>query len=346
MTLRWRGSVYRSIAARGRASGTDVREEPRRGFLLWRLPIFASPPKSTARPASLLGRGALATVVMVACAGTTLALGASLLEQQPGVPSARPVDPPKEKKPTPTPPQVRPPANPPRTTPGAPTPVAPPNQPRPAAPTTQPNAQPATQPATQPPQPGTGSRGVPIAIPGAPEPASGTTAVQQPVTPPPATAPLPTIVEIGDAYRFGPFPEPIELGGLIQLMIEEGKLEVVTLDGALPILKKKVEFQSPLTIPRDKLLSFLATLLQSQGASFYRDDIGYYIIGSASETPGNLGTDRFSTTRIIPTKGLRPSSLGQAIGVGIGGGGGGAALCGWRAGHAGGRAGGGLDLLP
>jgi len=234
-----------------------------------------------------------------------------------GVPAARPVDgttgQPKMKVPVaPAGPAARP--------------AATPNQPRgttgnpPAAPVRSPAATP-TPPAPVIAAPPTR---VPTTLPGAP--ADAQNPVAMPTEPPPPSAPLPPDVLSGKAFRFLPSSEPIKLQMLVDEVVDRAKIQIIVTDNALPVLEKKVSLSAPVDIPTDKLLIFLASLLEAQGGMLTKDqELGFYKIAATSELVGQLGTERFATTRLIPTKGLRPTSLSQAINVALRGGGGGGA---------------------
>ncbi|MGQ0626811.1 MAG: hypothetical protein ACT4PL_01775, partial [Phycisphaerales bacterium] len=271
-------------------------------------------PLPASLPARSLSVVPLAWTVAL-CAGLAVSNSGALAAQAPApAPSSAAGQPPTKDKDKPKPAPTARPVTP---KPPTPTPIAPVTPPA----TTPPKSTPV--PAASPPQPvqtpagtGVGGRGVTTLIPGSPEPAADGTVLP----PPSAPEPLPGLVLEGNAYRFSRFAEPVELNLIVELIIQESKIEVVTTDAALTAMKKKVDFGSPLTIPKEKLLSFLSTIVESQGAALSRDPIGYYTITMASEAKGLLGTDEFSTTRIIPTRGLRPTALSSLINTALLGG--------------------------
>lgn len=150
-----------------------------------------------------------------------------------------------------------------------------------------------------------------------------------PIQAEPAPAPSPVSLTGTDkpvppgAFRFGPFAEGIELRLLVESILNELQIPFTITDQA--VLSQKVFQPYPITVPREELLWFVARMLEQKGQSISKGEGGIYVISPSGEVIGKLGDDPFSTTQIIPTSGLRPSSLQTAINVALrmGGGGGG-----------------------
>ncbi|MFN0011664.1 MAG: secretin N-terminal domain-containing protein [Phycisphaerales bacterium] len=201
----------------------------------------------------------------------------------------------------------------------------PPATPPATPPTTPPGEPPADQPVDEPAQP--------VPVPDQAQPAAQGPAVpERPpvVAPPPAAEPLPAdkgsapgVIVDGDSFQFGPFADGVEMRLLVDLVIAQTKIQVITTDQAVGVLSKKIYFSVPLSVPKGDLLSFLTMLLEQNGASMTSDVAGIYIIKGPQEAFGGIGDRAFDATQLIPTSGLRPSSLTQAIGVVLRGGGGG-----------------------
>lgn len=201
----------------------------------------------------------------------------------------------------------------PGSTPPAPAPNTPTQPGQPTAPPTRPGAPIPTRPV--PAQPGVtpapATRPVTPAATPAPTPgaAAGSGAGENAI-PVAATAEI-----VGDSFRFGPFAEGIELRVLIDLAQELGDLPIVITDDAL--LTKKVFLLRPVEVKKDRLLTFLNSLLEQKGATLVLDVAGIYNVRPIAEVQGRLGEGPFATTRIIPTSGLRPSSLQPVIAVAL-----------------------------
>ncbi|MBL8990076.1 MAG: hypothetical protein JNJ48_00695, partial [Phycisphaerae bacterium] len=128
-----------------------------------------------------------------------------------------------------------------------------------------------------------------------------------PGTPPPADE---------NIFRFGPFPEPVKVKLLLDTVVDLLKIQVIGTDKALG--DKDILLPTVLEIPRDQLLRFLSLLLEQNGQTLSRDPAtGIYFVRPSTEMIGQVGKDDFSTTRIITTMGLKPSSMANAINVAL-----------------------------
>lgn len=130
------------------------------------------------------------------------------------------------------------------------------------------------------------------------------------------TTPMP-VTDKGDTFSFGPFAEPVEVKLLADLVAAKLNIQILATDVALR--DKKVLLLTAVDINKDKLLEFLNFLLAQNGQSLTRDTTGVYIIKPVNEIEGRPGTDPFATTQVVPTPGMKPSSLQQAISNVLGG---------------------------
>jgi type II secretory pathway component GspD/PulD (secretin) len=130
-----------------------------------------------------------------------------------------------------------------------------------------------------------------------------------------ALQPAPDAPVPPDSFRFGPFAEGVDLRLLLELILGEMKLPFTITDQA--VLSNKVFQPYAITVARDQLLLFIASLLEQKGMTISQGVGGVYVISPAAEVVGRLGDDPFSTTQIITTSGLRPSSLQPAINVAL-----------------------------
>lgn len=171
-----------------------------------------------------------------------------------------------------------------------------PNMPSPAAPATAP------APAGQPQPAGGGAGGV------------GGAPVN--VVPPPAPGAGEVGGQLNDtSLKIGPFAEPVQVKLLVDLVA--AALNIQVMDTGLALADKKVSLLTQIEIPRAQLIDFLNLMLEQNGQMMMRDVTGIYMIRPNTELVGGIGRDQFSTTRLIPTPGIRPSSLQQAINIGI-----------------------------
>ncbi len=148
------------------------------------------------------------------------------------------------------------------------------------------------------------------------QPAPTQPAPAQPAAAPVLEAPAQTLPPVpAGAFRFGPFAEGIDLRLLVETILNELNLPFTITDQA--VLSQKVYQPYPITVAREDLLWFIARILEQKGQSIARGEGGVYVISPASEVVGKIGDDAFATTQIIPTNGLRPSSLQNAINVAL-----------------------------
>lgn len=127
-------------------------------------------------------------------------------------------------------------------------------------------------------------------------------------------------LEVGedDLVTFSAFSEPMELSELVDMVASILEINV-SID---PQLSGKVMFNSGFSVPRDQLLDTLNALLEQQGYLLTQDPrTRFYAVVSQSDVPIVLDS-QLATTRLIPTQGIRPSALRDAISTALGGGGG------------------------
>ncbi|MBL8763642.1 MAG: hypothetical protein JNM07_05185 [Phycisphaerae bacterium] len=120
------------------------------------------------------------------------------------------------------------------------------------------------------------------------------------------------------------FTDQVELKILIQFAIDTLKIPIVATDGGLS--GQTVVLTSPVTLRTDELLPFLAMLLEQKGYALTRDVGGIFVIRKSEDVQPMLGDSEFTSTRVIPTPGLRPSALNEYIAALTGQGGPGAGV--------------------
>src|SRR5262249_21900462 len=149
-----------------------------------------------------------------------------------------------------------------------------------------------------------------------PAPENAPSAIVQPpgVLPPPAATPETKPQPAGadaEVYTFGPFKEPVEVTTLVDFARDEFGLPLMALDDNLK--DKKVVLPVPIKVRKDRMLRFLTWILEMKGSTIVRGEGGVYVIQQLPDVQPTLGDDAFNMTQIIPTRGLRPSSLQTAI---------------------------------
>ncbi len=201
--------------------------------------------------------------------------------------------------------------------------------------------------AEQPAAPGSRPANRPASGAGAKPPAGGTK------TPPPGTSGK-SGAEIERAegrvvdgkFRFGPYAEGVKVQFLIDSILDFAKIpNVIITDKS--ITEKEVVLTQEIVLPVDKLVDFLIVLLEQNNATLVKEGELHFIENRTDLSP-NIENHKLATTQIIPTRGLRPSSLQQAIQIalrgGAGGGGGGAVTPPGAGGGGGGAGGGGGSI--
>lgn len=170
--------------------------------------------------------------------------------------------------------------------PGTPTPSGP----------VKPKAPDAKPPVTVPPNPGA------TPVPAAPRPAAATA---QPL-PPPDPDP--------DHFTFN-FNAEVTLVTLVNYVQRELQIQIILTDAS--IADKTVVLTAPIKVRNDQVLPFLARLLESKNYTITRNEFGIYTvvpIVPGTAIPGNINPgEPFSSTQIIDTHGLKPSSLNAYI---------------------------------
>ncbi|HYE63743.1 MAG TPA: secretin N-terminal domain-containing protein [Phycisphaerales bacterium] len=104
------------------------------------------------------------------------------------------------------------------------------------------------------------------------------------------------------------FAEPVQLSSLIELVARTLQINVAV-QGDVP---GTVVFNAPIPVRRNELIPLLDRLLEQQNYTITRDEFGIYTVHPIANIGVQVGDD-LSTTRVIRTPNVRPSSLQQAI---------------------------------
>ncbi|MEX2219587.1 MAG: secretin N-terminal domain-containing protein [Phycisphaerales bacterium] len=108
-----------------------------------------------------------------------------------------------------------------------------------------------------------------------------------------------------DLITLSDFPEAVDLRALVEWVGETLKINIAANDQ----LTGSVVINAPITVRKDQLLELLNALLEQQGYTIYYDkQSGWYRVDQGAALPATFD-DKLATTKLIPTPGLRPSSL-------------------------------------
>lgn len=109
--------------------------------------------------------------------------------------------------------------------------------------------------------------------------------------------------------------EPVNIGLLVDFVAKELDVNIVSDPG---LNDQTVVFNGGLSVPRDELLTLLSMLLEQRGFAVTADRPGWYVIKQVGNLPVVFGEGPLSTTRVIPTPMIRPSSLQDAVSKALG----------------------------
>lgn len=137
--------------------------------------------------------------------------------------------------------------------------------------------------------------------------------------------------------------DSIPIKTLVDFLVEHSGLKnVIITDRA--VVDKVIYFNQDIVLPVGSVIDFLTSVLRQNGLTLVREGDVHYIRSNA-ENIGIIAEHHLATTQIIPTRGLRPSSLQQAIQIALRGGTGGGAPGMPQVPGAGGGAGGPIAFL-
>lgn len=115
----------------------------------------------------------------------------------------------------------------------------------------------------------------------------------------------------GDTW-FLNITEPMDLTLLVTKIRDDLGLQIIFQDGGLA--GQKVYLSGPVSVRKDQLLYFLTTLLEQKDYTLFRDATGIYMVVPKNAVQGSPpSTNAFSTTRIIRTPNIKPSSIQTAV---------------------------------
>lgn len=115
----------------------------------------------------------------------------------------------------------------------------------------------------------------------------------------------------GEMFTFD-FTGEIELKGLIHFIKDLFDLQIMVQDGA-GLEGQTITLYTPITIPQDKVIPFVVSLLEQRDYTMILNDMNVYVVMPKGQIPVIPGDQVGNTTRVIATPGIKPSSLAQAI---------------------------------
>lgn len=107
------------------------------------------------------------------------------------------------------------------------------------------------------------------------------------------------------------FTDAVELPLLINFVRDELGLQIIATDGGLR--GQTIVLTQPIRLKRNQLLQFLVSVLEDREYTLTQDFTGIYTLRPKGTVGPALGTGPFTTTRILQTPNIKPSTLQQAI---------------------------------
>lgn len=130
----------------------------------------------------------------------------------------------------------------------------------------------------------------------------------------PRVEPLEEIEPGPDEIVLSDFRDGVQLRALVEYIAEVLNINVAGSDALTE--QMTISLLAPMVIKKDRLLTLLDSLLENQGFTIVPDPMtGWYFVLPVDQVRPNL-TDQegeLSTTRVVPTPTIRPSSLKDAI---------------------------------
>ncbi len=115
----------------------------------------------------------------------------------------------------------------------------------------------------------------------------------------------------GDEFTFN-FTEPVELTVLVTYVRDVLELQIIFMDGGLA--GQKIYLNSPVTIKKKDVLSFLTMLLEQRDYTLVQDATGIFLVQPKADTKSSpIVAGQWGTTRIIRTPNIKPSTLQNSI---------------------------------
>ena len=119
---------------------------------------------------------------------------------------------------------------------------------------------------------------------------------------------------LDEPFVLGPFTQPIEITEFVAYVAETLGINI-SRDAALT---GQVAFNTGVEITKRDLLPLLDARLEDLGYTIVLDSMGFYSIKKTADIRINPGDEPGSTTRFIPTPGVRPSALQRMISTQLG----------------------------
>lgn len=114
-----------------------------------------------------------------------------------------------------------------------------------------------------------------------------------------------------DVVSFAGFVDPVNLTTLVDFVSRTLGVNIFlqepNLGGA------QIQFRAPMDVRAGDLMSMLELLLETRGFAMTEEGDGWYVIRPNQNLPPSFGGEQFSTTQIIATPLIRPSSLQSVV---------------------------------
>ncbi|MFG0294133.1 MAG: type II secretion system protein GspD [Phycisphaerales bacterium JB050] len=106
------------------------------------------------------------------------------------------------------------------------------------------------------------------------------------------------------------FTEPVALSAFVDFVSRTLQVNITITGG---VADDPITFKAPVQVRAGDLPVLLSTLLSDRGAALVDGELGWYRVVPADRITVNIGKDGLSTTRIVATPMVRPSSLLQLM---------------------------------
>jgi type II secretory pathway component GspD/PulD (secretin) len=111
-----------------------------------------------------------------------------------------------------------------------------------------------------------------------------------------------------DTFEFTAFAEPVDLANLIEFVREELGLQLLYTDSGLS--NQTVVINTPITLRKDQVLTFLLTLMEQKDYTIIQDDSGVHMVmPKGSIQPSMASRGALAPTKVIRTPGIKPSAM-------------------------------------
>lgn len=121
----------------------------------------------------------------------------------------------------------------------------------------------------------------------------------------------------GRTFRFSAFAEPVELTVLVNFVRDQLEIPIIATDAGL--VGETVVLTAPIEMPVEDVLPFLTFLLEQKNYTLTREVAGIYVVRPKPGVDAFIDPENKGATRVIPTPGIRPTTIKEAVEKSLGG---------------------------